>query len=493
MKEFESVILKSLLNNPEYFGKVIPILESKHFKNIGNAKVFGILRELYFKYDKVPTVTELISSIKNIPNEEIRQEIKKSIVDIKQIDEVNNLNFLLDETVTFVKDALYLEALEVGSEGLMKRNEDLKLKAESIMDKRAHIHIDDDLGLEFDDLDKMVEYFSERNVGIKTDSKEFNKRLGSGFLPGTLSLFASASGGGKSLMIANISTELLKKNKNILLVSLEMSDKETMKRIYANALDLPINSFSDLSRTKGELDKLERPITTQEQIVNAYNNAKMSGTLGKLFIKEYAPGTFSSVQLESLIKDFELQKDIKFDIVFVDYLGIMKSDRLSPSAGLYSYIKSIAEELRAVAIKTKLPIISAQQLNRSAVNNKEADNSSISDSLGSVMTADFIMFLLQNEEMKQNSEICMKVTKNRFNGRTDTWIMGVDYEKMRFIDLENDFGEVRVQSTNTDFSLFGESQVKKIEAQSWQGISDADNAKVSKVESVDDIFKELGL
>jgi replicative DNA helicase len=179
----------------------------------------------------------------------------------------------------------------------------------------------------------------------------------------------------------------------------------------------------------------------------------MSGTLGKLFIKEYAPGTFSSVQLESLIKDFELQKDIKFDIVFVDYLGIMKSDRLSPSAGLYSYIKSIAEELRAVAIKTKLPIISAQQLNRSAVNNKEADNSSISDSLGSVMTADFIMFLLQNEEMKQNSEICMKVTKNRFNGRTDTWIMGVDYEKMRFIDLENDFGEVRVQSTNTDFSL----------------------------------------
>ena len=286
MKEFESVILKSLLNNPEYFGKVIPILESKHFKNIGNAKVFGILRELYFKYDKVPTVTELISSIKNIPNEEIRQEIKKSIVDIKQIDEVNNLNFLLDETVVFVKDALYLEALEVGSEGLMKRNEDLKLKAESIMDKRAHIHIDDDLGLEFDDLDKMVEYFSERNVGIKTDSKEFNKRLGSGFLPGTLSLFASASGGGKSLMIANISTELLKKNKNILLVSLEMSDKETMKRIYANALDLPINSFSDLSRTKGELDKLERPITTQEQIVNAYNNAKMSGTLGKLFIKE---------------------------------------------------------------------------------------------------------------------------------------------------------------------------------------------------------------
>lgn len=487
MNDFETIILKSLLSNQEYFAKVIPILKKNYFKNFGNSKVFEILKDLYFKYEKVPNVTELVASVKNIPSEEVRKEIKESLTKLKDFDNTSNLQFLLDETVTFVKDALYLEALEIGSDGLMKRDESLKLKAEAIMDERAHVHIDDDLGLAFDDIDEMIEYFSESKIGIMTNSKMMNYRLGTGFLPGTLSLFASASGGGKSLMIANIATGLLKDNKNILLVSLEMSDRETMKRVYANALDLPINSFSDLSKSQSQLDRYNRPITSKEQIIAAYNNAKMSGKIGKLFIKEYAPGTFSSLQLESLVKDYELQKGVKFDIVFVDYLGIMKSDRISSSAGLYTYVKSIAEELRACAIKLKLPIISAQQLNRTAVNNKEADNSSISDSLGSVMTADFIMFLLQNEKMKENSEICMKVTKNRFNGRTDTWLMGVDYEKMRFIDIEEDSVGAIVTKTDVDFSLFGESEVKQIESDSWKAMTD-----IKKVDK-DDIFKELGL
>lgn len=487
MNDFETIILKSLLSNQEYFAKVIPILKKNYFKNFGNSKVFEILKDLYFKYEKVPNVTELVASVKNIPSEEVRKEIKESLTKLKDFDNTSNLQFLLDETVTFVKDALYLEALEIGSDGLMKRDESLKLKAEAIMDERAHVHIDDDLGLAFDDIDEMIEYFSESKIGIMTNSKMMNYRLGTGFLPGTLSLFASASGGGKSLMIANIATGLLKDNKNILLVSLEMSDRETMKRVYANALDLPINSFSDLSKSQSQLDRYNRPITSKEQIIASYNNAKMSGKIGKLFIKEYAPGTFSSLQLESLVKDYELQKGVKFDIVFVDYLGIMKSDRISSSAGLYTYVKSIAEELRACAIKLKLPIISAQQLNRTAVNNKEADNSSISDSLGSVMTADFIMFLLQNEKMKENSEICMKVTKNRFNGRTDTWLMGVDYEKMRFIDIEEDSVGAIVTKTDVDFSLFGESEVKQIESDSWKAMTD-----IKKVDK-DDIFKELGL
>lgn len=66
----------------------------------------------------------------------------------------------------------------------------------------------------------------------------------------------------------------------------------------------------------------------------------------------------------------------------------------------------------------------------------DVDNSAIANSLGVSMTADFMLFLLQNEEMKEKSEIVCKVTKNRFNGKTDTWMMGIDYPKMTFFDLE---------------------------------------------------------
>jgi hypothetical protein len=71
----------------------------------------------------------------------------------------------------------------------------------------------------------------------------------------------------------------------------------------------------------------------------------------------------------------------------------------------------------------------------SAVNNVDASNDSVSDSIGTIMTADFIVFLLQNEQMKEENLITCKVTKNRFTGRTDQWDMNIDYEHMRFNDL----------------------------------------------------------
>lgn len=496
MTEFESVILKSLLQDGEFFGKQMPILEKKYFREIGNSYSFGIIKDHYDKYNSIPNFTELVSSIKNIPKQEVRDEIKKSLSKLANIEPAKT-EFMLSEVVTFVKDALYLEALELGSEGLMKRDESLKMKAEALLDLRSSIQIDTDLGLQFEDINAMIEYYSTRNVGIRTSSKEINKRLGPGFLPGTLSLILQASGIGKSVMMSHIVSDLIKNNKKILLVSLEMSDKEFMKRVHANALDLPINSLDDLSKTEGELKRLDRPVITKEQIVSKFQKAKMSGRLGQLYIKEYPPGEFSSMNLNTLLEEYKLQRDLEFDIVFVDYLGIMKSDRVPASVGLYSYVKSIAEELRAVQVKRKLPIISAQQLNRSAINNREADNSSVSDSLGSVMTADFLMFLLQDEEMKENQEMVMKVTKNRLNGRTDTFMMNIDYEKMRFTDMQLEgsadvpFGTGLTSERQSLAEDFANSEVKRIESDSWNAIKEID--KKNTFDSTDDILKELGL
>lgn len=487
----------------------MPILEKKYFRDIGNAETFKIIKEHYEKYSLIPNNTELISSIKNVPNAEVRELIKASIQKLANVEEANT-EFMLNETVTFVKDALYMEALEVGSEGLMKRDESLKLKAEAIMDERAKVQIDSDLGLEFDDLETMIEYYSQRNIGLKTGSKELNKRLGSGYLPKTLSLVLSPSGIGKSMFLSHLGSEWLKDNKNILFVSLEMGDTELMKRVHANTLDIPINSLSDLSKTEGELKQLDRPIVTKEQVESKFMGVKASGKLGKMFIKEYGPGEFSSNMLNALLLEYKTQRNIEFDVVFVDYLGIMKSDKVSPSVGLYAYIKSIAEELRAQAIKWNLPIISPQQLNRSAINNTEADNSNVSDSIASVMTADHIMFILQTEEMKANQEVVFKVTKNRFNGRTDTFMMNVDYEKMRFQDMviEGSADAFEIESLNkaqnkvddfgilttkkqSDAESYANAEVKSIEDESRKKIRELD--KQNAFNSTEDILKELGL
>jgi replicative DNA helicase len=425
---------------------------------------------------------------------------------------------MCDETVSWVKDAMYMEALQVGSDGLMKKDDSLKLKAQEIMDARAKVSIDTDLGLDLDDIDTMIEYYSERLTGIRSQHTELNKRLGPGFLPGTLSVILAASGVGKSLLMTDLISGMVKNNKNVLLVSLEMSDKEIMKRVHANAMDLPINSLLDLSKTDGELNKLDRPILTKDQVLAAYNKMKTSGSCGKFYVKDYPSGSFSPLMLEQLVESYRIERDIKFDAVFVDYLGIMKSDIISPGAGLYSYVKSIAEETRATAKKLGIPIISASQLNRSATNNiDDADNSNVSDSMGTVMTADFMMFLLQNEEMKERKEIVCKVTKNRFAGRTDTWLMNIDYEHMRFHDMlvqnagsdmssfdithapkatgdiADDFGIITLEK-QTDAEAFAKQEIKDIVHEDIAKVQEADKSKKDPFDNdMDSLFEELGI
>lgn len=518
MQEFEPILLKKLTHNGEFFGKVIPIIKKKYFNDIGNQELFALIKDYYGEYKEIPTLTELVAKVKNVSNAEIRNEIVRSLQEINKTEEVQNIEFMCDETVSWVKDAMYMEALQVGSDGLMKKDDSLKLKAQEIMDARAKVSIDTDLGLDLDDIDTMIEYYSERLTGIRSQHTELNKRLGPGFLPGTLSVILAASGVGKSLLMTDLISGMVKNNNNVLLVSLEMSDKEIMKRVHANAMDLPINSLLDLSKTDGELNKLDRPILTKDQVLAAYNKMKTSGSCGKFYVKDYPSGSFSPLMLEQLVESYRIERDIKFDAVFVDYLGIMKSDIISPGAGLYSYVKSIAEETRATAKKLGIPIISASQLNRSATNNiDDADNSNVSDSMGTVMTADFMMFLLQNEEMKERKEIVCKVTKNRFAGRTDTWLMNIDYEHMRFHDMlvqnagsdmssfdithapkatgdiADDFGIITLEK-QTDAEAFAKQEIKDIVHEDIAKVQEADKSKKDPFDNdMDSLFEELGI
>lgn len=486
--DFEILLLKQLVSSDEFFSKTFHLLKAKYFKNIINKNIFNLIKKYYDEYHITPKLIEIAAQVKNVSNAELRKEIAKQIKEINNVSASDNIKFMCDETVNFIKDCLYFEALLLGSEGLQKKNDDLKLKAQALMDERSKITIDEDLGIEFDDVDEMIRYFSERNIGILTQHKELNKRLGTGFLPGTLSVICASQGVGKSLLMCDLISGMIQKNKNVLLISLEMSEYEMMKRIYANIFDIDVNQFSDLSKTQGELESLERNYITKDKILNAYENYKLQGSNGKLFIKDYPTGNFSASMLNGLVKKYKEQYGIKFDAVFLDYLGIAKSDKVSQSAGLYSYLKAIGEEFRAQAKELNLAIISASQLNRSSVNKtSEVDNSAIADSIATIMTVDFCIFILQNEQMKQESQVVMKVTKNRFNGRTDTWMMNIDYPKMRFSDCITQNGSTFKDSNQKNQAEnYAKKTLNDIRNQAYQKLSASDN-------SLEDVFKSLGI
>lgn len=420
-QKFERILLKSLLTNKEIFSKTLGILKPKYFTQ-ERRDVFNAIKEHYKQYSTIASTQDIELSIKNIQSQDRRTAIFNEIQQIENLDVASNVQKICDETLKFAKDALYLEALEVGSEGLLMKDDSLKLKAERILDERAKLNIDSDVGIEFSDATAVIDYYNQDTKGLLTQHYSINDRLGPGFLPGTLSLILAPSGVGKSLLMTDFISGFIKAGKNVLLVSLEMAQTEVMKRVHSNTLEMPIADFVPKHFNR-------------ELFVRKLNEAKSKGC-GTFWAKDYPAGSFSSLMLESLVETFKNEKGLTFDLIFVDYLGIMKSDLVTPNVGLYSYVKSIAEELRATAKKLKLPIISASQLNRGATNNTQADNSAVSDSYGSVMTADFLMFLLQTEEMKANGDIICKITKNRFSGKTETFPMRIDYSIMRFEDPE---------------------------------------------------------
>lgn len=481
--DFESILLKSIIEKHDYFSKCFHLLKEKYFSVTANKKIFDMISEYYSEYHAVPSLVDIITMTKDVANKDFRKEIAEALQKINDSKVIDNPEFFNSEVVKFVKNAIFLEGTLLAAEGIQKKSDNLMAKAMSILDEREHVMIDESLGLDFDDVESMISYFSERNIGILTEHTEFNKRLGTGFLPGTLSVICAAQGVGKSLLMCDLISGFIKNGKNVLLVSLEMSEKEMMKRIYANVFDIDVNHFSDLSKTSGELENFSDPVT-KTQILSKYDSFKV-GDRGKLFIKEYPTGSFSASMLESLVKKYQQQKNVKFDVILVDYLGIAKSDRVSPSAGLYSYVKAIGEEFRAAALNLGVALISASQLNRSSVNQVEnVDNSKISDSMGTAMIADFILFMLQSEEMKENSNMILKVTKNRFNGRTDQWIMDIDYPKMRFSD------HVGLNGTTFDSGKQAEDSKKFVDSE-LQKISN--EIKQQSSNSVNDILAGLGI
>lgn len=493
---FEYLVLKSLVHDGEFFNKCFNLLKSDYFKEFGNKELFKLLKEYYSEYKERPQEIALAALIKNVVNVETRKTIIESLKKLNSLELNKNTQFMCNETIKFIKDAIYYKALEIGSEGLMNKDESKMKKAQGMFEEMSKIQIDSNLGLDFDNIQEQIDYYSKREVGIRTQHKSFNKRLGSGFLPGTLNVILAAQGVGKSLLMCDFISGMLLKNKNILMVSLEMSPNEMLKRIQANVFNIDANSFCDLSKTDGEIQNLERPCTTKEKILDAYNKVKLSGSCGKLFIKEYPAGSFSSLMLQDLVEKFKVEKDIKFDIIFIDYLGIMKSDLVSPNVGLYSYIKSIGEEVRAFAVKNSIAVISASQLNRASVNKTDGvDNSMIADSIGTAATADFMVFLLQTEEMKQKSEMLCKITKNRYTGITDSFVMNIDYPKMKFSDIdqnkdlpENALVDFKTVEQKEKADSFAKKEISEINKNSFNAIKKADNSQKDV-----DILDILGL
>ena len=113
--------------------------------------------------------------------------------------------------------------------------------------------------------------------------------------------------------------------------------------------------------------------------------------------------------------------------------------KMGASVNSYTYVKSIAEELRGLAVEFNVPIVSATQTTRSGFSNSDVGLEDTSESFGLPATADFMFALITTEELQQLNQIMVKQLKNRYSdpSMNKKFVIGVDKSKMRLYDVED--------------------------------------------------------
>ena len=164
-------------------------------------------------------------------------------------------------------------------------------------------------------------------------------------------------------------------------------------------------------------------------------------TRGKLIIKEYPTASAHTGHFQALIEELKMKRNFLPDMIIIDYLNICSSSRIKQGAGVnsYTYIKSIAEEIRGMAVKYNVPILSATQTTRGGYDNTDVGLTDTSESFGLPATVDFMFALISTEELENLGQLMVKQLKNRYNDPSyyKRFVIGVDRSRMKLFDVED--------------------------------------------------------
>ena len=265
---------------------------------------------------------------------------------------------------------------------------------------------------------------TSKKKGFLSGLDYFDKITKGGIPNKTLNIALAGTGVGKSLFMCDFASKALLQGKNVLYITMEMAEERIAERIDANLLNVNIQDIIDVPK----------PIF-ENKVTNIQKK-----TQGQLFIKEYPTASAHSGHFDALLKELQLKKDFRPDIIFIDYLNICASSRFRAGSNVNSYtvVKSIAEELRGLAVQYNLPIVSATQTTRSGYGSSDVNITDTSESFGLPATADLMFALISNDELEQMGQIMVKQLKNRYNDPTThrKFVVGIDRAKMRLFDVE---------------------------------------------------------
>jgi len=412
--EFQKQIIVAMVQEPKIFEHLGVLTSHENFEIREYSEIFKGIQKFFNEYRGIPTKEILHDLVAKTYKSETLTETVSEIYDSERLPS-STLRYIEENVRNFISCQAIKKAVieSLDDLGDIKKHLNVKDRIEKALTVGASL---DDFGVDVYNDDEILNRWMRRQNDsevkrVSTGWTKFDQIFG-GYGVGELFTYMGPAHSGKSMYLVNAGANILLQKKNVLHITLEMSEEITSQRYDMRLLGL-------------NKDELKTPKA------NAKIKELLESHIGKLVVKRYPSGLASAADIAAFIKRLENVKKFVPDVLVVDYADIMRS--LNKYNDKRFELDSIYQQLRNLGIEFNIPVITATQLNRSAIEKLETGGilteEFIAESYGIARIVDCGVTINATPADNANNNSVIYVFKNRDGEAGAQFRMFVDFSK----------------------------------------------------------------
>ena len=386
--EFQIKCISGLVSDKTFIERISDILEPDSFETDAHKFIVKETISYFLQYKDLPTLAVFKVKVDSIENDLLKQSVVDQLRLVYQKISDTDLKYIKEQFLEFCKNQKIKNAIMESVDHLKSGQYD---KIKHVVDIAMKAGMERNIGHEYMvDIEQRMSQMARKTV--KTNWTEIDTLMDGGLAGGELGIITACAGSGKSWVLAKMGAEAMKQGKNVLHYTLELNENYVGLRYDACFTGI------DFQNIRNNIDIVKK---------------KIAEIPGKLIIKYFPIKTVSAHSLKLHAERIQTL-GTKIDLIIVDYADILRPSQSDRNSNSYSEAGGIYEELRGVAGELQVPIWSASQSNRAAMDEDIIQANNISDSYRKIMTADFVISLSRKMSDKQANTARFHVIKNRF-------------------------------------------------------------------------------
>ena len=395
--------------------QVMPMVRDEYFEFPSHQKMFAVIIQFFLNYKKLPTDDQLLEETKKVmASNELFGDYRDELEAINNLDEksIDNQEYYLDLVEEFAKEQAVKDAILKSVDHLKKKNFGA---IEDEVRSAFSVNRNVDLGTNyFEGIKERWDRLNSQQLvpKFRTPFETLNEALDGGLAHKEMAMVVAPPGVGKSLFLANQAARSVLDGHNVLYVSLEMAEDRVAQRLDS--------IFTRIQQS--ELSNRVEDIEERLEIIS-----KQWEDRGKLMVKEFPTKRLSVTGLRAFLNQLKNYEDFAPDVLIVDYLELMKTDR---DMAEYQGQERLAQELRGVASEYGCLVWTATQTNREGKKVNIITDAELADSYGKIRVCDLVFSINQTEQEFDKGAARLYLMKSR-NGRARFIVpIGIDYSRL---------------------------------------------------------------